>query len=235
MADSGQEQSYVRSEGGRSAKEKEMLERAHKDGECPFCRIIRNQDDPTEQRIILRYGKWCAIENITPYEGTILSLVMFSTEHPESNLHRDLSLVAQSEHETAIAAITKAFSERLGIDLEQWGYSIVSRRGRDGTHNGRSVHHPSTQILVSDGLPVALEQIPQFFLELTSDDHDSICRVFAEHNPELAAKLEGVSHLELWLEALKFFRYNLGLLRSALSGKAVDIPQRISGRATEVA
>jgi diadenosine tetraphosphate (Ap4A) HIT family hydrolase len=219
--------SFVRDEGGRGVEDMAAMKVARKAGTCPFCQIIASEKP--DQSVLYETNHWAVFANIRPEDGTELHLTVaakLDPGHDPKLTFDDLGFGALSEFGSLIRDLAAQF----GIKK---GRSVFMRIDSTGNDTATTVFHPCFHVVVSDSKPVKLEDINPALLRLFERRRNDITMAFREAEPELAKKAVRKGDDELWSEALKYLMSNAGLLRSSLTGKAIEIRPKLSNKATQ--
>lgn len=119
----------------RSAEQIKVMKQIVKDGVCPFCHFTKYHPKP-----ILKETKWWYLtENMTPYEGTKLSLILVYKKH--ITMPSEVAPEASKELFELIGWVEKKYK------LE--GGSIFIRFGKSEMTGG-SVDHFHIQLIVGN-------------------------------------------------------------------------------------
>lgn len=121
----------------RNENQKKLMEQIEKDGVCPFCPKYFAKYHP---KPILRETKsWFVTENMNPYEGTHLHLLLVPKKHV--TFPHELSQAAKLDLFQAIEWCTKEFKLPTGSILLRFGNPEL---------NGSSVKHIHAHIIVGN-------------------------------------------------------------------------------------
>lgn len=123
----------------RTDEQIEIMEKAQKDGVCPFCRT--NVERYHTKPIHKEDEYWLLTENMSPYKGSKHHfLLIYSREHVESI--EEVSPEAFGELHRWISFLKEQYQLK--------GGSFLIRTG-DSKYNGGSVNHLHAHFIVGDG------------------------------------------------------------------------------------